>query len=81
MAVLAKEGNYFAVRHMMRSGKVTPGDLKSTCNGKTVFEWVWDRMATWNFAADVDADSLLAFKLMSELKYRYVSTLLPILSQ
>jgi hypothetical protein len=73
MASLAKDGKYFAVRHMMRAGKVTTGDLKATCDGKTVVEWVWDGMTKWNFAADLDEDSLLAFKLMSELKYRYVS--------
>ncbi len=78
MASLAKDGKYFAVRHMMRAGKVTTGDLKATCDGKTAVEWVWDGMTKWNFAADLDEDSLLAFKLMSELKYRYVSTFSPL---
>jgi hypothetical protein len=80
MAALAKEGKYFAVRHMMRAGKVTTGDLKATSDGKTAVEWVWDAMTKWNFAADLNEDSLLAFKLMSELKYRYVSTCNPIFS-
>jgi hypothetical protein len=74
LASLAKNGKYFAVRQMMRAGKVTTGDLKATCDGKTVVEWVWDGMTKWNFAADLDDESLLAFKLMSEVKYRYVST-------
>ncbi len=65
MASLAKDGKYFAVRHMMRAGKVTTGDLKAPCDGKTVVEWVWDGMTKWNFAADLDEDSLLAFKLVT----------------
>jgi hypothetical protein len=77
IAALAKECKYFAVRNKMRSGKVTPGDLKATFDGKTVVEWVADEMAKWNFSADLDENSLLAFKLMSELKYRYVSTFNP----
>jgi hypothetical protein len=73
MAALAKECKYFAIRQMMRSGKVTADDLKATYDGKTVAEWVWDGMTKWTFEAVLDEASLLPFKLMSELKYRYVS--------
>ena len=78
MAALAKEEKYFAMRHMMRAGKVTDAALSASCDGKTAVEWVWDAMTKWNFAADMNDDSLLAFKLMSELKYRYVSNLNPV---
>ncbi len=73
MAALAKDGKYFAVRNKMRSGKVTPDDLKATYDGKTVVEWIWDDITKWKGAVDMGEPSLLAFKLMSELKYRCVS--------
>jgi hypothetical protein len=73
MAALAKEGKYFAVRNKMRSGKFTPGDLKASCDGKTVVQWIWGDMTKLNVAVDMGEPSLVACKLMSELKYRYVS--------
>ncbi len=80
MAALAKDGKYFAVRHMMRAGKVTTEDLKATCDGKTVVEWVWDAMRELDLGCHLDGNSFHALKLEWELTYRYVSTCNPFFS-
>jgi hypothetical protein len=76
LAKLAREEKYFAIRHRMRAGKVAESSLKGTYQGATAVEWLWKAVCNWNFAMRLDEDSLVPFKILAEMKHRYVSKLI-----
>ena len=57
----------------MRAGKVAEKSFKSTHKGKSAAEWLWVAACDWQFAMKLDDDSLLPFKVLGELKHRFVS--------
>lgn len=66
----------------MRTGNVSDADPSHVSEGKTWMEWIWDSMVNWDFSDPTEDGLLTAFKIMSEIKYRYVSIiwLLPTIS-
>lgn len=58
----------------MRSNKAVDHDFKVTYEGKTVFDWILTAVTPENGPHSVAEARLAGLRLISEIKYNYVSS-------